>query len=185
MHKFITSSLCLLAIALGACSDSTPSTGVSDSASSSQQGTNPTQPPAASTWVLASAPAEAMSVTQAKSSASEGDTIAVRARIGGRMEPITGDSAVFTVMDLAIPSCAELEDDHCRTPWDYCCETPETIRANAATVQLVDESGAPIDIDPTTELDALDEIIIVGMVAPRPSPDVLTIKARGIYVVEN
>ena len=184
MHKIITASLCSITLALGACSDSEPGASASDSASSSQH-TSPTQPPAATSWILASAPENVMSVTQAKSSASEGDTIAVRARIGGRMEPITSDSAVFTVMDLAIPSCAELEDDHCRTPWDYCCETPETIRANAATVQLVDASGAPIDADPTSDLDKLDEIVIVGVVAPRPSPDVLTIKASGIYVVEN
>lgn len=133
-------------------------------------------------FLLASAPENAQSVTEAKSAVEEGDTVVVRGRIGGRMAPISGDSPVFLIVDLAVPHCGELKGDTCPTPWDYCCESPESLRANSATVQLVDESGAPLDVDPLVAgLRALDEVVVVGTVGPRPTEDVLTIRATGVH----
>jgi len=140
--------------------------------------------PATTTWVLTSAPVGAQSVTEAKASAKEGEQIVLRGRIGGRKTPLTEGSPVFTMMDLAIPHCGENPDDACRTPWDYCCETPDTITTNSATVQIMDAHGQPITESPAAEgLSALDEVIVVGTVAPRPSENVLTIRATGIYRV--
>jgi len=145
---------------------------------------NTTTEPAAATWLLASAPEDAKSVSEAKASAKEGEQIVLRGRIGGRLEPLTEGSPVFTMMDLAVPACGTEPDDHCRTPWDYCCETPETITANSATVQIMDAHGHPISESPTARgLAALDEVIVVGTVAARPSENVLTIQATGIYRV--
>lgn len=135
-------------------------------------------------WVLDSEPSDAVDVKQAKASAEAGDSIVLRARIGGRIQPISDDSAVFTVMDMNVPHCGMIEGDGCPTPWDYCCEAPETIRANAATVQLVDAEGNAAAISPTAAgLAPLDEVVIVGTVGPRPTPDVLTVKAMGFYPV--
>src|SRR5690606_34806163 len=78
-------------------------------------------------WLLTSAPDAPVDVGAAKQSASEGDTIALRGRIGGRSDPMSADSAVFVVMDPAIPSCADNPGDTCATPWDYCCEPQEVI----------------------------------------------------------
>ena len=143
-----------------------------------------TTEPASPTWVLTSAPDGALSISEAKTSAKEGDHIILRGRIGGRNEPLTEGSPVFTMMDLAISHCGENPDDNCSTPWDYCCETPETITTNSATVQIVDALGQPITDSPTIQgLAALDEVIIVGIVAPRPNQDVLTVRANGIYRV--
>lgn len=136
-------------------------------------------------WVLTGAPSgEAVSVAEAKASAAEGDAITIRARIGGRSKPITSDSPVFLVMDLEVPSCADMEEDHCATPWDYCCETQESITANSATIQIVGSDGSTIETDPIAAgLNALDEVIVVGTVGPRPNNDVLTIRATGIHRV--
>ena len=142
---------------------------------------NTIEPASASpTWVLTSAPDGALSISEAKSSANEGDQITLRGRIGGRNEPLTEGSPVFTMMDLAISHCGENPDDNCSTPWDYCCETPETITTNSATVQIVD---ALTDSPTIQGLAALDEVIIVGTVASRPNQDVLTVRATGIYRV--
>ncbi|QKK09469.1 MAG: hypothetical protein HND58_15730 [Planctomycetota bacterium] len=136
-------------------------------------------------WVLTGAPAgEAVSVADAKASAAEGDAITIRARIGGRSKPITADSPVFLVMDMEVPSCADMEEDHCATPWDYCCEAQESIKANSATVQIVGPDGSTIETDPIAAgLNPLDEVIVVGTVGPRPNSDVLTIRATGIHRV--
>lgn len=150
---------------------------------------DPATPPAGGTasvsWVMSSEPPEAIGIVDAKAVASEGDRIVIRGRIGGRREPLTPGSAVFTVMDLALPHCGDNPDDKCPRPWDYCCETPETIRANAATVQIVDSSGAAVAGDASAGgLKPLDEVVVVGTVGPRPSPDVLLIQATGVFRIE-
>lgn len=160
-------------------------TGCGDpAAQSTTDATNATKASSPS-WILTAAPENATSITDAKASAKEGDEIVLRGRIGGRKEPIGEGSPVFTMMDLAIPHCGQNPDDRCATPWDYCCETPETIATNSATVQVLDASGQ----SETTSLiasglSALDEILVVGTVGPRPNDQVLTIRATGIYRVE-
>lgn len=150
---------------------------------------NASSPPATDTattaWMLSSAPADAQSVKEAKADATEGEQVVVRGRIGGRMKPMTAGSPVFVIMDLSVPHCGQIPGDQCPTPWDYCCEKPEDITANSATVQLVDESGESLDTDPADAgLKPLDEIIVVGTVGPRPSDEILTIRAKGVYRVE-
>ncbi|GJM18968.1 MAG: hypothetical protein DHS20C14_11810 [Phycisphaeraceae bacterium] len=146
------------------------------------EATEPTGP----AWVLTSEPADAQSVSEAKASATEGEELVIRGRIGGRKEPIAGASPVFTIVDLALPHCGENPADRCRTPWDYCCETPETITSNAATVQLVNADGTPFAGDPIAAgLNPLDEVVVVGRVGPRPTADVLTLLVSGVYRVEN
>jgi hypothetical protein len=136
-----------------------------------------------SNWLLAQAPADAVGVAAAKASAAEGDEVVVRGRIGGRKDPMSADSPVFIIMDPAIPSCADNAGDGCPTPWDYCCETPESLAANTATVQLVDETGTPLVVDATASLEPLDEVIVTGTVGPRPEETVLTIRATGVHRV--
>ena len=134
-----------------------------------------------SDWVLESEPSDAVDVKQAKASAEAGDPIVLRALIGGRMQPISDHSALFTVMDMNVPHCGMIGGDGCPAPWDYCCESPETIKANA-TVQLVDANGNAAAISPTAAgLAPLDEVVIVGSVGPRPTSDVLTVRAVGFY----
>ncbi len=86
-------------------------------------------------------------------------------------------------MDPALPSCRE-RGDGCRKPWDYCCETPETIAANSATVQLVDDGRDPRAIDLGTHgFEPLDEVVVVGTVGPRPNEAMLVINAEKIHRV--
>lgn len=141
-------------------------------------------PTAAPAWVLTSMPENAVSVGQLKAQAKEGDRVVLRGRIGGRSEPMTSGSAVFLVMDPAIPSCADEPGDNCPTPWDYCCEPKDSLAANNATVMVVDPAGQAVDTDMRLAGFApLDEVVVVGVVGPRPSPEVLTVRAEGVYRV--
>lgn len=138
--------------------------------------------PASATFLLASAPAGAVDIVSAKQTAKEGDTITVRGKIGGRVEPMSEGSAVFVVMDLSEQSCDELHADRCPTPWDYCCTPPDAIKAKSATVQIVDASGRALEIDlGDAGLSPLDRVVVVGEVGPRPNEDVLIIRATGVY----
>ncbi|MGP1272218.1 MAG: hypothetical protein ACTS22_02675 [Phycisphaerales bacterium] len=139
---------------------------------------------ASASWILTSAPADGLAVSQAKAEAKEGDRVVVRGRIGGRKHPLTDGSPVFTVMDLEIPHCGQIPGDSCGTPWDYCCETPESVTANSATVQIVDAQDQPVSQGASEGgLRPLDEVVVVGTVAPRPNADILTIRATGVYRV--
>jgi len=164
----------VLATALGlvmvGCTDeATESTSTSDSAHSD--------------WLLASEPAGAVSITQVNTEVTGGDRVAVRGRIGGRQQPLSNESPVFTIVDLSLPHCGEIPGDSCPTPWDYCCEPGEIITANSATVQLVGEDGSPLDVDPIAGgLSPLDEVVVFGEVAPRSSGGSLTIRATGVHV---
>jgi hypothetical protein len=141
-------------------------------------------PSSSADWVLASEPAGARSVAEIKASAAEGDEVTLRGRIGGRKEPMSAGSPVLTVVDLDLPHCGQNPDDACGTPWDYCCETPDTIAANSATVQLVGRDGRPLDTSPTEHgFSPLDEVVVVGVVGARPDERVLTIRATGMHRV--
>ena len=142
--------------------------------------TENTEQPTPHDWVLTSPPEGDVSITEAKANAKEGDQIVIRGRIGGRHEPISADSPVFTIVDLGLEYCGQTTDDRCGTPWDYCCETRATIASNSATVQV---QGDAINLI-GAGLEPLDEIILIGTVGPRPDQQMFTILATGIYRVD-
>ncbi|MFG0276091.1 MAG: hypothetical protein ACF8QF_13650 [Phycisphaerales bacterium] len=164
MHRIVTGFV-LAALALTGCSEEA-------SPEATAQGE------ASPSWTLASAPEGAVGVVEVRAAAQEGDSVVIRGRIGGRAEPISDGSPVFTIMDLSLAYCGQASDDGCTTPWDYCCETPEAIAAHAATVQVIGIEGGAL-----TGLAALDEVVVVGTVGPRPTPAVLTIIATGVHRV--
>lgn len=140
--------------------------------------------PTTANWQLASMPADAQGVKAIKDTAAEGDTVTVRGIIGGRKDALSDDSAFFVMVDPGLHNECVGEDDHCATPWDYCCAMPDDIQANSATVQLVDEDGNPLEFDLSAQgVSPLDEVVIVGTVAARPTPQVLTIRATGLHRV--
>jgi hypothetical protein len=134
---------------------------------------------------LQSMPPDVRSITAAKEEAKEGERIAIRGRIGGTRDPFVNGRAVMTIVDLALPTCADKPDDCCETPWDYCCETRGDIVAHAATIQIRGENGGPLraDLKGAGGLQPMTEVIVVGTVVPTGSPTAFMIEAEGIYVV--
>ena len=133
-------------------------------------------------WLLTTPPEAPQSITQARAGAAEGDAVVLRGRIGGRRDPISPGSPVFTVVDLSIPYCGQDHEDDCPQPWDYCCEPREKLKAGSATVQVVGADGQAASAGPAAAgLKPLDEVIVVGTVGPRPNDDVFIVRATGIY----
>lgn len=132
--------------------------------------------------LLASMPADPVDIIAAKPALAEGETVALRGRIGGSRAPMTGESGVFILMDVSARYCPP--EEGCPTPWDYCCTTPEARIAANATVQLVGTDGAPLAADfDALGLEPLDEVVVVGTVGPRPDAGVLVVRATGIHEV--
>lgn len=179
MHIVTMVTIPALALSLGACSESSDSTTTSNTPSAGG-------PDAVAAWLLTAEPENVMTILEAKASAKEGDTIAIRGRIGGRKQPMSDESNIFTFIDLALPYCGENgQHDTCTTPWDYCCDPPNVINAHGATVQILGTEGGMPSVLPTEAgLSPLDELIVIGTVAPRPGEQVLTIRATGVFRVE-
>lgn len=129
-----------------------------------------------------SAPEGAQSITKLKASAKEGDEVVVRVVVGGRMKPLVEGRASAAVVDAGVAnSCLEV-DDHCETPWDYCCTSPEEVNANLASIQVVDADGRVLDSDWSSQIKPLSTLVVRGVVGPRADDQALTINATGIYI---
>ncbi|MEO1130823.1 MAG: hypothetical protein AAFX05_14110 [Planctomycetota bacterium] len=169
-------AVCTTAALLTGCSESS-----SDAPSPQTAPTQTTAPQQAPQWMITDMPSDILDVGWAKASVSEGDTVTLKGRIGGRVDPMSTDMAVFIIVDSAVPSCHDKAHDSCPTPWDYCCEPRDSLMANNATIQLVGDDGAPLAIDLQQHgFQPLDEVVIQGTVAPRPSDAVLIVKATHI-----
>lgn len=131
-------------------------------------------------------PADVKSLLDAKTNASVGDEVTFAARIGGRVEPFTGSSAVFLVADEAIKTCTERHGDGCPTPWDFCCEPKDNLMKNMATVQIVDADGKPLagSAKGLHGLDPEATIIVTGSVVTVDGPT-FVVNATRIHVKES
>jgi len=132
------------------------------------------------------APADPSHVFDVKQSAKEGDEVTVRGRVGGSKHPFVEGRAALTIADTqgTLTHCGDNEGDGCPTPWDYCCDPPELITANTATIQIVDADGRPLKlgIEGAHGLENSVFIVVTGTVGPRPDANVLVINATSIHV---
>lgn len=131
---------------------------------------------------LTSAPDGVQTIAALKETASEGDEVVVHVVVGGRLEPLVAGRASAAIIEASLDNPCTGEDDHCQTPWDYCCTPPEQITANLATLQVLDADGRILAADIADTLPPMTVLTIRGVVGPRPDPQVLTINATGIYI---
>ena len=114
-------------------------------------------------------PAGAIDVSQARAAETLkiGESVSLRGRIGGSKDPFVAGRAVLTLMGRGLKPCNENPGDLCKVPWDYCCETQDSIVANSVTVQVVDEKGRPLrtDLKGRRGMKELTELVVLGTVA--------------------
>lgn len=136
-------------------------------------------------FFLASAPADARDVSEARKAGGfkVGDAVVLRGRIGGSASPFVDHRAVFTLMGRGLKACNENPDDRCKQPWDYCCETHDDIVANSVTVQVADAKGQVLrtDMKGRRGMRELTEVVIVGKVSAADGK-ALVVNATGLYV---
>ena len=133
---------------------------------------------------LAEAPTGIASISLLKGSAQEGDTVTVKAVIGGRKQAFVANRAVMTVVDASLNNGCLAEGHRCPTPWDYCCTPSEQLLQQTASVQIVDSENRPLSIDLNTvdKFKPLSTLVIQGIVGPRPDDSTLVINATGVFI---
>ncbi len=134
-------------------------------------------------FFLAAEPKDVKFVEAAKKDAKKGDTVVMRGRIGGGLEPFVDGRAVFTIVGPGIKSCADEADDHCKTPWDYCCESKSDIVKHSASVQVMDKSNKlmKIGVKGLGGLGELTDVAVVGKVT-FADENAMVVRATGVYV---
>jgi hypothetical protein len=158
-----------LALALGCASNSPIANSDSLSAENSQ-------------YILATEPAKAKSVVDAKKSVQDGEEVTLVGRIGGSPSPFVAGRASFTVVDLSLIPCSEREGDTCQTPWDYCCDTPH-LPAATAVVKIVDGDGKTIAKDARKDLGMKElQTVTVKGKAKRDEAGNLIVLAPAVFV---
>jgi hypothetical protein len=123
-------------------------------------------------------------VAACKAAAKQGDEVTIVGRIGGSRNPFVTDAAVFTIVDPALKACGENGDDHCSTPWDYCCEDRDAMKRGMATIEIAGDDGLPLAL-PLRGLQGLDPLATVsvtGTVTERNDQGVMVVRARRIAV---
>ena len=130
-------------------------------------------------------PAQGTHVAAAKAAARQGEEITIVGRIGGSVNPFVADRAIFTIADPALVSCADMDDpDHCKTPWDYCCEDRAKMRAGTATIEVAGADGKPpaVALRGVQGLEPLATVAVSGTVVERNDAGLLVVRAKRIEV---
>ena len=103
----------------------------------------------------------------------------------GNDNPIIQSRALLTLGDpTKITSCDLKPEDECKTPWDVCCEDPDIVSANIATIQVLDKKGMPVKsgLRGLGGLQELSTLIVVGEVAEGSNQNNFLVNATGIHV---
>lgn len=169
--------LVLMLPALAACGGDRPGPGSSGDA-----------PPASPVVGAASRPAPMLAAdlpgavpVLAALAGKEGEEVAVVGRVQSKVK----GRALFHLVDDSVEDCTRTgEDDHCRTPWDYCCEDRDSMKRNMATIEIAGDDGAPLAL-PLRGLQGLDPLATVsvtGTVTERNDQGVLVVRAKRIAV---
>ena len=133
-------------------------------------------------FYLASAPSAPQPVSAVVAAAKDGDEVVVTGRVGGAHKVFVDGFAAFTIIDAAVAPCGTDKMDDCKTPWDYCCDTPDVLAANGLSVELVAD-GQPLRASARGfhGLDHLKTVVVTGKVARDPAGNVRVL-ASGLHV---
>jgi hypothetical protein len=170
----------LMAFTAGCGSSTVPDAPASDAAT-------PTPDILAEVFVAVPRPDTVAPIPKIRKQVAPGDDIVLEAKVMGVMHPFVENRALFVVGDESIITSCDLisDDDHCKTPWDACCEDPGNLRAGTATIQVIDENGQVLrhGLRGMNGLAELSRVRIAGSIAEGSNGDVMIINARAIEVL--
>jgi hypothetical protein len=149
----------------------------------------PATPSIPATVFVKDAPKDAKDLRETKAAAQKGEiakgaSVTIRGRIGGRAAPFVKGRAIFFLADARLVACNEKPGDTCKVPWDFCCETPESLKANTATIQIVGTDGKPLKVaaEGAGGMKPLSKVTIVGTISDVSKEGTFVVNATAIHV---
>jgi hypothetical protein len=114
-------------------------------------------------FLTESEPANAKPVAEAIGADNEAE-VTVVGRIGGAKNPWVDDMAAFTIVDPSLKACSDIPGDNCPEPWDYCCESSDTMKTHTVAVKFTDEKGSvvPADARKLFNVEPLQTVVVHG-----------------------
>ncbi|HVJ46579.1 MAG TPA: hypothetical protein VM511_09365 [Luteolibacter sp.] len=139
-------------------------------------------------YFTSTAPANPQPIHLVRTTSKPGDTVTVSGLVMGRETPFVDGRAAFVLGDpTKITSCDKMPgEDHCKTPWDACCDTPEAKKENTATIQIVGADNRVVkqSIKGQKGLKELSAVTLTGTVDKASTPEALIINATAMHVGE-
>lgn len=145
----------------------------------------PSDPSQLQSVLLDTAPAGAVSITEARQNPTPGTEVVLAGKIMGKMNPFVDGRALLTLGDPAkLVSCDLMPGDSCETPWDVCCDESATIAQSIATIQVVDDQGRPLksSLKGLGGMKELSSLVVKGVVAEGSGPENFLVNATGIHI---
>lgn len=180
--------LFLSLLALVSCKEDSKISSSQETKVPSSTGTAPTTPPAAaplSDILLPAAPANPVSINEARKDPTPGKDITISGDIIGRDTVFVPNRAMLILGDPdVITSCNRNAADGCKTPWDVCCDDPDVVTASIATIQVVDDDGHlhKSGLKGLGGMKELSQLVVQGTIAEGSGPDNLIVNATGIHI---
>lgn len=135
--------------------------------------------------LLSAKPESASTISDTKPTVAPGDSVVLKARIGGRAQPFVAERASMVIADYTtIEACDVMHGDSCPKPWDFCCVPKSDLSAASASVQVVDDSGKLLtaSLDDLPGIDAGTYVIVQGTVADGSDASNLIVNANGLFI---
>ena len=101
----------------------------------------------------------------------------------GRVQDITKGFGIVKLMDTALKYCGEVHAEGCKTPWDYCCDTPEAHRVHELLVEFRGQDGMPVETDGLPRTRLLDLLKVRGKMSEDEHGNLVFV-ADGLWQVE-
>ena len=134
---------------------------------------------------MADRPADVKDLVEVKTNAKVGDQVTFLARVGGRGKPFVEKQAIFVAADPSLRSCdLVVDDNHCPSPSDYCCEDGALLRNGMATIRILGEDDRPLRVNAKGAggLQATKFIVVQGTVSDRNDEGLFIVDAGKIWV---
>lgn len=133
-------------------------------------------------YVLMAEPPGAQNIVNLRKSAKDGEDVVVVGRIGGSEQPWVEGRAAFSIVDLSLKPCNEKDDDACKTPWDYCCDTDQLPKSMVA-IKFVESDGKTVGADARQLLGVKElQTVVVKGKAKRDEAGNLTVLGEGLFI---
>ncbi len=103
----------------------------------------------------------AVDVKAVRESAKDGERVVLR----GTVQEF-GALATLRLVEDSLSHCGEgnLEDEHCSTPWDFCCEDPAALRRYTVNVEFLEgERPGAWRLRGAHGIDRLSEVTVAGV----------------------
>ncbi|MFK7910477.1 MAG: hypothetical protein AB8F34_07730, partial [Akkermansiaceae bacterium] len=154
------------------------------SACSEKKETSETPPPSDgaefASVMVSTAPENPKTIYSVRKVAKPGDTLTVKGKVMGAEKVLVDSRAIMVLGDSEIiTSCDQIPGDACNTPWDVCCDDPDTIKESTLTVQVVDKDGKLLKsgFRGVSGIKELSELVVTGVVSEGSNKDNLMLNA--------